>query len=191
MADVEIWKDIYYVNRNTGKVIDYRGIYKASNLGNVRSLDRKIIAERKGKKTIVIRKGKMLKPQKDTNGYNKVQLRYDGNFDNVRVSTIVAYLFVPNNDNKNCIDHIIPISDGGTDAANNLRWVTHKENMKNPFTSQKIEKPVIQYDLNGNFIKQWISAKQAGEILNINRISIGAVCRGEKNTSGGFKWKFS
>ena len=36
----EIWKDIYYVDVFTEKIVDYRGIYQVSNKGNVRSLDR-------------------------------------------------------------------------------------------------------------------------------------------------------
>lgn len=35
------------------------------------------------------------------------------------------------------IDHILPISDGGTDELSNLRLVTHKENMNNPLTLEK------------------------------------------------------
>ena len=36
----EIWKDIYFEDK--GKIYDYVGQYQISNLGNIRSLDRKI-----------------------------------------------------------------------------------------------------------------------------------------------------
>ena len=38
MADAEIWKDIYYVDTLSGEIVDYRGYYQASNLGNIRSV---------------------------------------------------------------------------------------------------------------------------------------------------------
>ena len=34
------------------------------------------------------------------------------------------------------IDHIIPLSAGGTNHPSNLRWVTHKGNMNNPLTKE-------------------------------------------------------
>lgn len=58
--------------------------------------------------------------------------------------------------------------------------------------SEKISKSnmkiVIQYDLNENFIKEWVSIKEAEICLKISNIS--ACCRGKQNTSGGFVWKY-
>jgi group I intron endonuclease len=50
-------------------------------------------------------------------------------------------------------------------------------------------KPVIQYDLKGNFIKYWDSPSFVEEELNINSNSISAVCRGNEQSAGGFMWK--
>ena len=52
-------------------------------------------------------------------------------------------------------------------------------------------KGVNQYDLNGNFIKTWINANQAGKELNIEPSPIRACCRGKQKTSGGFIWKYA
>ncbi len=51
-------------------------------------------------------------------------------------------------------------------------------------------KPVIQYDLNMNFIDEFKGAKIASEILNINEASINKCCQGKRNKAGGFKFKF-
>ena len=52
-------------------------------------------------------------------------------------------------------------------------------------------KPVLQYDLEGNFIKEWISAKEASQQLNIKNSDISSCCKNGRNrTAGGFIWKF-
>ena len=54
--------------------------------------------------------------------------------------------------------------------------------------SNKIK--VIQLDLGNNIIKIWDSAKDAGTNLDIHNTSITAVCKGKRNTAGGFMWKY-
>jgi hypothetical protein len=52
--------------------------------------------------------------------------------------------------------------------------------------------PVYQYNLEGNFIKTWESAKIAAHELNIYHQQIGRCCRNEKycQTAYGFIWKY-
>lgn len=49
-------------------------------------------------------------------------------------------------------------------------------------------KPVIQFDMDGNFIKEYYSATEAQRATNIHKIT--ACCRGERNHAGGFIWKY-
>lgn len=49
-------------------------------------------------------------------------------------------------------------------------------------------KPVLQYDLNGNFIQEWPTAIAAAEALNLNNTYITAACRHEKNTYANMQW---
>lgn len=49
-------------------------------------------------------------------------------------------------------------------------------------------KEVYQFALNGNFIKKWISVKEATNTLNISHID--SVCRGERDSAGGFYWSY-
>lgn len=53
------------------------------------------------------------------------------------IHRIVAELFVPNPDNKPMIDHIN--RNKHDNRAENLRWVTNKENMNNPLTLEHIK----------------------------------------------------
>ena len=47
-------------------------------------------------------------------------------------------------------------------------------------------KPVLQYDLHGNFIKEWSSQR---EILDTLGLSVNACCVGKQLTTGGYQWK--
>jgi hypothetical protein len=62
-----------------------------------------------------------------------------------------------------------------------------KEHRKNLSKSKSI--PVFQYTLDGVFLKQWESAKKAGNILNIDPGDITGCRRGVKKSAGGFLWK--
>lgn len=49
---------------------------------------------------------------------------------------------------------------------------------------------VLQYDLLGNFIAEYPSARQAAEKTQINNSSISACCRGEISHTKDFQWKY-
>lgn len=53
-------------------------------------------------------------------------------------------------------------------------------------------KPIYQYDLEGNFIKEWDSIKEANLFFNkpIYHTSIGACCNKRKKTAHKFIWEF-
>ena len=118
----EIWKDIYYTDNRTGKVVDFRNHYQVSNFGRVRSL-------KQGKEFI-------MKIRLNNKQRRYVRLSKNGITKMFQVHRLVAFMFVINDDplNKIEVDHIIPISNGGGDESNNLRWVTHLENMNNPIS---------------------------------------------------------
>lgn len=115
---MEIWKAIN----------GYEGLYEVSNLGNVRSLDRKCTF--KGK--VSIRKGCLLKKRIDRYGYYYFILCKDGKIKNFRAHRLVAEAFIPNEENKTQIDHINTIRTDN--RVENLRWVTSKENSNNPLS---------------------------------------------------------
>lgn len=52
------------------------------------------------------------------------------------------------------------------------------------------KKPIIQYDLNDNFIKEWDCIITASKELSINRCCISNVCYNKQKRAGQFKWKF-
>ena len=71
-----------------------------------------------------------------SNDYLSVALRMNGVQKRINVHKLVAEAFIPNPENLPCIDHINTIRTDN--RVENLRWVTHKENMNNPITKQKM-----------------------------------------------------
>lgn len=68
---------------------------------------------------------------------------------------------------------------------------------KSIFTKEQIEiirlansKPVVQLSLNGDFIKEWVSASEAGRWLGVSSVAIRNCCSRKVNTSLGFKWYY-
>ena len=81
------------------------------------------------------------------------------------------------NDNKN----------SGINVSININFGSDGLNGSVNFSKSK---PVLQYDKNGNFLKEWLGIKNAGENLKIASSEIGECCRGKRKTAGGYAWKF-
>lgn len=96
--------------------------YMISNLGRVLSLPKTII--HRGRESFT--RHKFLNPSIGGDGYYRVCL--NGKF--YRLHRVIATAFIPNPEGKPCIDHINAIRTDN--RIENLRWVTHKENMNNP-----------------------------------------------------------
>lgn len=150
-----------------------------------------------------------------SNGYIEVALVRNKKKIYQTVHRLVAEAFIPNPDNKPHIDHM----DGRRDNNNveNLRWCTPKENANNPITrirqsGAQVEqakekwrkgcfdmrrKPVVQYSLDGDFIKEWESSSSAARsfVSNQRRVNcvsskIAKCCRGEAYRTEGSIWVF-
>lgn len=56
--------------------------------------------------------------------------------------------------------------------------------------SDSHKKPILQYDLENNFIKEWNGAVDIQNELGVLRSSIAQCCKNQIKTSGKFKWKY-
>ena len=199
--NTEIWKP----------VVGYEELYEVSNFGRVRSLDR-IDSNNHPLKGVI------LKPYISNSGYLLVGLYKQQKRDRKLLHRLVAEAFIPNPENKPEIDHINTIKIDNTVFLNedgsvnydktNLRWTTRKENINNPLTKTKMRinarkpskgkygkkhhrsKPIIQYDKEGNFIKEWECANDVERVLGISNKHIGSVCLGKRKSCGGYIWKY-
>lgn len=180
----EVWKDIK----------DYEGLYQVSNLGRVRSLDRYIetfIKNQIGRyKCTKFYKGYILK-QQTYQGYKCVQIHTNGQYKWEKVHRLVAETFIPNSNNLPQVNHI----DGNKEnnKVDNLEWCTHSENIKHAYNNNLInhyKRKIKQYDLQGNFIKTWNSAKEIEKNLNIHNSQICRCCKNHKSTARGYIWEY-
>ena len=67
---------------------------------------------------------------------------------------------------------------------NNFNLLDSFKEISNPIHSKEI----IQYDLNGNKIKEWASISDAEETLKIHGVS--KVLKNKRKSAGGFYWKY-
>lgn len=74
---------------------------------------------------------KWLKPQINKFGYLHVGLYKNGNINPKAVHRLVAETFIPNPDNKPCVNHKDGIKTNN--CVNNLEWATYSENHKHAF----------------------------------------------------------
>jgi hypothetical protein len=68
---------------------------------------------------------------------------------------------------------------------------TSKEHLEKLYKGHILanSKPINQYDLEGNFIKEWQSATIAAKEINLHPTSIRHCVQGKTKTSGGYIWK--
>jgi hypothetical protein len=169
-----------------------------SNLGNVKSLERTITGKNGSIKPV---KEKIIKPYAIKKGYLVVSLYKEGKREKYLVHRLVAEAFIPNPDNLPFINHKNEIKTDNR-ATENLEWCDSKYNMNYGTRNQraskkmtnhpKLSKPVLQYDLEGNFIKEWYSVREVERKTGFNQSCISACCRNTNHyrTAYGYIWKY-
>lgn len=138
-----------------------------------------------------IEKGCFKKGLIKSNGYIEYDFSYNGERYYKFAHRIVAETFIPNPENKPCIDHINTIKTDNRIA--NLRWCTQQENILNPITYKRIndakEKPIAGYDKNGNEICRFNSVGDA--VRNGYSRHIGDVANGKRIKSNKLYWRWA
>jgi len=190
-SGVEIWRDID----------NYIGYYQISTFGRVKSLLRRVPHPRSGMLTIQERLMKITiakigYPIVGLHGANGNKLHY--------VHILIGVAFLSNPLNRNEINH------RDTKKANsylsNIEYCTHSENMQHCYNNNlrvppmgmlgkfgkdhHSSKPIIQYDLDGNFIARFNGGYEAGRETGTNKGNLAACALGMVKTAGGFKWKY-
>ncbi|KKN42124.1 hypothetical protein LCGC14_0716280 [marine sediment metagenome] len=179
----EIWKDIK----------GYEGLYQVSDLGEIKSLDRVIYSKFRSIQTF---KGRILRKLIHNNGYVSIMLSKKGITKRFIIHRIVAKSFILNLQNKKEVNHKNLIK--GDNRAENLEWVTPKENMKHADKNidlyqkgslNKRSKSCIQISLDGLLVGMYGSRNEAFRKTGVNAAHISDVISGNRKMAGGYKWQ--
>lgn len=107
----------------TKNIVGFNGLYEASSDGKISRIGQ-IINRKNGTKVFIPggeRKGKINKC-----GYHEVNLTTANKASTRYVHRLIAQTFIPNPDNKPCVNHINGIKTDN--RVENLEWVTKSEN---------------------------------------------------------------
>lgn len=170
-------------------------------LGNIKSLPKLVLTAHGGER---FWPENLLKKNVHGTGYLRTIIFKNQKPKNFLIHRLVAQAFIPNLDNKPCINHI----DGNkqNNCIENLEWCTHSENSKHNYkiglqigrTNIKgmfnelnsRSKKVIQMSLNGEVIKTWPSLQEVNRQHKFHHANVGACARGVLKTAYGFKWQY-
>lgn len=161
-----MWKQLVYDGLETD--------YEVSDQGEIRN-----------------KKGKVMKQKICKNDYRAVSLRVENKYKYVLVHRAVAFAFLDKIDGKNHINH----KDGNksNNRVDNLEWCSCSENnihaRSHGLTTNDSQKtPILQITLNGTVINEYNSISEAKKTTGIKHIT--SVLTGERNTAGGYVWKY-
>lgn len=136
-----MWKDIK----------GFESVYKINEFGKVYSL----------------KSNKILSQSINIHGYYIVYLCGDGGKTIAKqIHRLIAEAFIPNPENKPCIDHINAIRTDN--RLENLRWCTYKENNNNPIFKERLSTSHIGKKLSKETILKREKTKKE-KVAKINR----------------------
>ena len=191
---IEIWKTPI----KKGETYDN---YKVSNLGRILSLNYRHTG-----------RAELIEPFKSTDGYLQVRLYKNKISKTFKVHRLVAETFLENPEGKPEVNHkidteegkkmnIVYLNDDGSvdEEKSTIEWVTAKENSNYGSRTERIvkantngkkSKKVLQFTLDGEFIREWPSTNECGR-NGFSQSNVAACCRGEKTQYKGFKWQYA
>ena len=151
----------------------YEGLYGITSCGKVWSYKRK----------------KFLTPIANKGGYLYVYLYKDNESKKYYIHRLVAEAYIPNQENLPQINH--KDENKTNNCLQNLEWCSAKYNNNYGTHIEKVsnslKKPILQYTIEGEFIREWPSATDVGREAKVN---ICYCLKGRYKTAYGYIWKY-
>ena len=172
----EVWKPIK----------GYEGLYEVSNLGRVKS------TERRG--AYGLKENGRIRSLGERNGYRYIALCKDGKYKKQYVHRLVAQAFIPNPENLPCVNH--KDESKGNNRVDNLEWCTYRYNScygsANEKRAKQKSKPVIATNVATGEKEYYASAVEAIKKLSKYQRNgnITAVLKGKRKTAFGRTWEY-
>lgn len=190
----EAWEDIP----------EFEGLYQASCFGRIKSLRREVLWTNAIEPRIFPER--IVTQCKNPWGYLYVEIANSvGKRKKYFSHVLVARTFIPNPENKPQVNHKMGIKHDN--RVTELEWMTRSENRKHAFATglQKPNKtflgkkgalcphskPIIQFTLEGQFIRKFAAAKEAARELGLSQGNITSCCQGKYRYTGGFIFKYA
>jgi len=186
---MEKWKD----------VVGYEWLYQVSNIGNVKSF--------------LFKEPRNMKILKNWYWYKYVWFyKNRQKAKNFTIHRLVALNFLEKPEWKYEVNHID--GDKNNNRVDNLEWCTRSNNQKHAYRNwlqrttnnncfiknnpnkwkfwknNRQSKPVIQYDLQWNFIKEWDSVSDVTRDLWIDNGNICSCCNWKRKSNWWYIWKY-
>jgi hypothetical protein len=203
----EKWKDIF----------GFEGYYKVSNYGRIKSLDREIPHPRLHKQFV---RGRILSQSIARNkniltGEASIDLRVTLARDNAQyyfnTRRLVYRAFIKEIDYEKDGLYVINKNGDGFDCgARNLQLITKSEKQNRAIARGRIDfsilktidrstwkknysrrKPIKQYDLKGELIREYKSIREASEKTGFGEKEIISVAKGKYSQWRGFRWRYA
>lgn len=184
-------------------VTEFDKMYMVSNLGRVKSLPR--VIQMSNRKQYI--KGRFLKQWSNRQGYLSVTLYKNRDRKNIFTHKLVATYFLKKRHDSVEINHKTGIKTNN--SAHSIEWSSRRNNMDHAIKTGLLKnksakvwlgktgkesafyKVFNQLDKDGNFIKKFYSAAEAGRRLKIDPGSIVKCAKGKVPKAGGFKWEYA
>lgn len=182
----ETWRD----------VVGYEGYYQVSNLGRVRSVERRVV---RGNHTQLVHE-KILNQKNNSSGYLRVNLSRNNHVQQMFVHRIVAMAFVDNPASLPVIDHIN--GNKHDNSSSNLRWCTQSTNLHYTYSAggrvaaimsaekrekqvRAVSRPVVRSDG-----REYPSVKEAAADLGLTPCAVSHVLNGRVKSARGYSFAY-
>ena len=166
----------------------FEGSYEVSNLGRVKSVERKIFRDNRYQPI----RERILSQKLSKKGYMIVGLRLNAKSKFKYVHRLVGETFLERPDYECEINHID--ENKTNNVLSNLEWCTHLANINHGTGRERhaaaIRIPVSCYTLEGELVRHYGSITEAGKDLGVLKTSVWAALSGKSKTCKGMIWKY-